>query len=56
MTYHLLSESERLRITCSKCGEPAAICRPTEWTVGKRNGISFFYYCENCDPKEETEN
>jgi hypothetical protein len=55
--WHFVKPKDRKRIQCQRpidgpygdsCGKPAHFCRYTYWTVGKRRGLSFSYYCKSC--------
>lgn len=52
MTTHRVKDSDKHRIQCQDsrwhkgCDRPADMCEHREWTVGSRNGVSFFYHCD----------
>lgn len=45
---HIVEESDRERVRCNDCGEPALIGVHMHWNTGNTEGVSFFYHCAAC--------
>ena len=42
-----LQPNESKRITC-QCGKPAKFCEQSQFKIGERRSVSFFYWCPRC--------
>lgn len=51
MKTHRVKPEDKKRIKCQcpdDCGRQADICEHLEWDTGSKQGISFFYYSDEC--------